>query len=90
MSYKNILLGIGLIIIGLLWFSFSFSAFRKLKGKNYKPDKEEAKDWPYIDNYEELNDYSMKGSHVKGIIASLLTSLFGVFKVFHELKNLIE
>lgn len=90
MNYKNILLGIGLIIIGLLWFYFSFSKYRKLKRKNYRVNKEEAWDWPYVDNFEELNDYSMRGSHVKGIIASSLISLLGIFKILHELKFLFE
>lgn len=90
MNYKNILQSIGFIVGGLLLFYFSFKQYKKLKGKFYKPNKEEAKEWPYIDNMEEVNDYSMKISHIEGLFISLIVFLVGIYLMYQELKFLFR
>ena len=87
MQHKSILLGVGLIIIGLLWFYFSLINYKKLKRKIYKPNKEEAKEWPYIKDLEGIGDYSMRVLLLQNIAASLLTILFGFCKIYYGIKT---
>lgn len=90
MENMDIFQSIGFTVGGLLLFYFSFIQHKKLKNKNYKPNKKAAKEWPYIDNMEEISDYSDKVFHLRIMVCSAIVIVIGIVNLYFELKNLIE
>lgn len=86
MDYKNLFYGIALIVCGVLLFCFLYYEHIKIKNKTYTPNKEEAKEWPYMD-MEEIGDYTDKFTFKKGMIGSLIMIALGIYKIYIFVMN---